>query len=46
MAHGWGRVQPRFECGAEQYSWLHRSLFVARGRIATDGVEYEISRVV
>ena len=39
------RVEPRFECGAERYSWIHRSLFVARGRIATDGVEYEVYRV-
>lgn len=40
------RVTPRFECGAQQYSWLHHSVFVARGRIATDGVEYEVSRVL
>jgi len=39
------RVAPRFECGAESYRWMQRALFVARGRIATDGVEYEVSRV-
>lgn len=39
------RTSPRFETGASQYEWLHRSLFVARGRITTDGVEYEVSRV-
>lgn len=40
------RVETRFECGAPAYDWLHRSLFVARGRIATDGVEYEVARLL
>lgn len=39
------RVDPRFETGAKQYAWLQQSLFVGRGRIATDGVEYEVYRV-
>lgn len=45
----WGdqyfRTAPRFECGAPGYEWLRTSLFVARGRIVADGVEYEVSRV-
>ena len=40
------RVALRFESGAEAYRWMQQALFVARGRIATDGVEYEVSRVV
>lgn len=40
------RVAPRFESGSETYGWMHQALFVARGRIALDGVEYEVSRVV
>ena len=39
------RVAPRFESGAEPYRWMQQALFVARGRIATDGVEYEVSQV-
>ena len=35
----------RLESGAEQYSWVNRTLFVGHGRIATDGVEYEIYRL-
>lgn len=49
METGWEdqyfRTSPRFETGAERYEWLQRSLFVARGRFATDGVEYEVFRV-
>jgi len=40
------RTAPVFETGANQYEWLQRSLFVARGRITTDGVEYQVYRVV
>lgn len=40
------RVAPRIECGAAAYRWVHHTLFVARGRIALDGVEYEVSRVL
>jgi hypothetical protein len=39
------RVAPRFETGDERYAWLNTSLFVAEGRIATDGVEYEVFRL-
>jgi hypothetical protein len=39
------RIAPRFETGDPRYSWLNTTLFVGRGRIATDGVEYEIYRV-
>ena len=39
------RTAPVFETGANQYEWLQRSLFVARGRITTDGVEYQVYRV-
>lgn len=39
------RTAPVFETGANQYEWMQRSLFVARGRVTTDGVEYEVYRV-
>lgn len=39
------RTSPRFETSAPQYAWLQQSTFVARGRIASDGVEYEVFRV-
>jgi Protein of unknown function (DUF3237) len=39
------RTDPTFETGADGYEWLQTSLFVGRGRITFDGVEYEISRV-
>jgi len=39
------RTTPRFETGDERYAWLNTSVFVAEGRIATDGVEYEVFRV-
>lgn len=39
------RTAPHFECGAPGYEWLHHCLFVARGRIAPAGVEYEIFRL-
>ncbi len=39
------RTAPVFETGANQYEWLQRSLFIARGRITTDGVEYQVYRV-
>jgi hypothetical protein len=35
----------RIESGAEQYRWINRTLFVGHGRIATDGIEYEIYRL-
>ena len=39
------RSTPRFETGAPQYAWLQHTVFVGRGRIALDGVEYELYRV-
>jgi len=39
------RTSPRFETGASQYTWLHQSTFVGKGRMSADGVEYEIYRV-
>jgi hypothetical protein len=35
----------RIESGAEQYAWVNRTLFVGQGRVATDGVEYEVYRL-
>jgi len=39
------RTSPRFETGAPQYTWLQQSMFVARGRLSLDGVQYEVFRV-
>ena len=39
------RITPRFETGDQRYAWLNTSVFVAEGRVATDGVEYEVFRV-
>jgi Protein of unknown function (DUF3237) len=39
------RTAPRFETGDERYEWLNRTMFVARGRVTTDGIEYEVFRV-
>ena len=39
------RTTPRFETGDARYAWLNTSVFLAKGRIATDGVEYEVFRV-
>jgi hypothetical protein len=36
----------RIESGAEQYAWVNRTMFVGHGRVATDGVEYEVYRLV
>jgi hypothetical protein len=45
----WGdqyfRTTPRFETGDERYTWLNRAVFVARGRVTADGIEYEVFRV-
>jgi hypothetical protein len=35
----------RIESGAERYDWVNRTLFIGQGRIATDGIEYEIYRL-
>ena len=39
------RTAPRFETGDERYAWLNQTVFVARGRVTTDGLEYEVFRV-
>jgi hypothetical protein len=39
------RTTPRMECGDERYAWVNHTLFVARGRMLTDGVLYEVYRV-
>jgi len=39
------RIAPRFETGDSRYAWLNTSVFLAEGRIATDGVEYQVFRV-
>jgi hypothetical protein len=39
------RTAPRFETGDERYAWLNQTAFVARGRVTTDGLEYEVFRV-
>jgi hypothetical protein len=41
------RMSMRFDTGAAKYSWLNRSLFVARGRLlGRNKVEYEVFRVL
>ncbi len=39
------RTTPRFETADERYAWLNRTVFVARGRVRADGIEYEVFRV-
>lgn len=39
------RTTLRFETGDERYAWVNQSVFVARGRIVSGGLLYEISRV-
>ena len=39
------RTQVRVESGDDRYSWVNRRLFVGRGRIASEGVEYEVYRL-
>jgi hypothetical protein len=39
------RTAPRLETGDERYAWVNQTVFVARGRISSKGVEYEVSRV-
>ncbi|CAN5573238.1 DUF3237 domain-containing protein [soil metagenome] len=45
----WGdqyfRTTPRFETGDPRYAWMNESVFVARGRVTSDGIEYEVFRV-
>jgi hypothetical protein len=39
------RSHVRVESGDERYGWVNRALFVGEGRIASDGVEYEVYRL-
>jgi hypothetical protein len=39
------RITPRFETGDDRYRWLNTALFVGRGRLVPDAVEYEIHRL-
>jgi len=39
------RMVPRFETGDERYSWLHRTMFVGRGRIADGAAAFTVFRV-
>lgn len=35
-------TQPRFETGAENYSWLNGIVAIAEGRFTSEGVEYQV----
>lgn len=39
------RTTPRFETGDPRYAWMNEAVFVARGRVTADGIEYEVFRV-
>lgn len=39
------RTTPRFETGDPRYAWMNKAVFVARGRVTGDGIEYEVFRV-
>jgi len=39
------RTTPVIETGDARYAWVNTTLFVGRGRMLTDGVEYEIYRI-
>ena len=39
-------TQPRFETGAENYSWLNGIVAVAEGRMTSEGVEYQVYECV
>jgi hypothetical protein len=39
------RTTPRLETGDERYAWVNQTVFVARGRLISGGVEYEVYRV-
>lgn len=41
------RMSPKFETGANQYSWLEQNVFIGAGRLADNKqLEYEIFRVM
>jgi hypothetical protein len=42
---GYFRSTVRLEAGDERYSWVNRTLFVARSRLLAGGVEHEVYRV-
>jgi hypothetical protein len=39
------RTTPRLETGDPRYAWVNTAVFVARGRVAESGVEYEVFRI-
>ncbi|MDD9961739.1 MAG: DUF3237 domain-containing protein [Gammaproteobacteria bacterium] len=39
-------TQPRFETGADNYSWLNGIIAVAEGRMTREGVEYQVYECV
>ncbi|MBT4495074.1 MAG: DUF3237 domain-containing protein [Gammaproteobacteria bacterium] len=39
-------TQPRFETGADNYSWLNGIVAVAEGRLTSTGVEYQVYECV
>ncbi|MGA3219462.1 MAG: DUF3237 domain-containing protein [Acidimicrobiales bacterium] len=39
------RATPRLETGDERYAWVSQTVFVARGRLASNGVGFEVYRV-
>lgn len=39
------RATPRLETGDERYAWVNQTVFLARGRITSNGVGFEVYRV-
>lgn len=39
------RIVPQFETGDERYAWLHQHIFVGRGRLTGDAVEFTVFRI-
>ena len=39
------RIHARLECGDDRYHWVNRTLFVGRGRMTPEGIDYEVARV-
>ncbi len=39
------RTTPRFETGDARYAWMNQCVFVAKGRVTADGIDYEVFRV-
>ncbi len=40
------RAAPRLETGDERYAWVNHTVFVARGRLTSNGVGFEMYRVI